>query len=62
DVGTGYRGSGRRGILEGFYSAGAVFWWLREQQTPPHPSEESSVSSPLSEEGSEELKDMLDSR
>ena len=24
-------------------AAGAVFWWLREQQTPPHPSEESSV-------------------
>ncbi|KAI9532625.1 hypothetical protein NQZ68_030567, partial [Dissostichus eleginoides] len=43
-------------------AAGAVSWWLREQQTPPHPSEESSVSSPLSEEGSEELKDMLDSR
>ncbi|KAI9525113.1 hypothetical protein NQZ68_012627 [Dissostichus eleginoides] len=43
-------------------AARAVFWWLREHQTPPHPSEDSSVSSPLSEEGSEELKDMLDSR
>ena len=24
-------------------AAGAVFWWLREQQTPPHPSEQSTV-------------------
>jgi len=24
-------------------AAGAVVWWLREQQTPPHPSEESTV-------------------
>ncbi|KAI9523785.1 hypothetical protein NQZ68_024307 [Dissostichus eleginoides] len=49
---------------EGFpgYCSWSYFLVAEGTTDPASPSEESSVSSPLSEEGSEELKDMLDSR